>query len=180
MDCTPRRGRAGAGSEGSWRGHWSPILWEITRILSFHPPFWWATAHHWESSCWGCTYSFLRSYSFRSGEVVLAHFWQTNRLPDRLNLYQCNPICLGLIPSCFVDGNYFLLLVSIWKLVVSMKLLMLPLASGMIGSSGEKRHSPSTMNLYLIRWMLTGGGLWGVAKWYVKYNCDGKHVILLF
>lgn len=33
--------------------------------------------------------------------------------------------------------------------MVSMKLLILPLASGMMGSSGEKRHYPSTMNLYL-------------------------------
>jgi len=28
---------------------------------------------------------------------------------------------------------------------------MLPLASGIEGSSGENLHSPSTMNLYLVR-----------------------------
>lgn len=56
---------------------------------------------------------------------------------------------------------------------------MLPLASGMLGSSGEKRHSPSTMNLYLDRLRGTGGGLAEVAVLGQRYYGDWKLIPLL-
>lgn len=50
---------------------------------------------------------------------------------------------------------------------------MLPFASGILGSSGEKRHSPSTMNLYLYEMGGTGGDRVEVAVVIEsKYNCD--------
>ena len=61
-----------------------------------------------------------------------------------------------------------------------MKLLMFPLASGMIGSSGENLHYPSTMNLYLNVRKSTGGALVGVAAWMDYYDCDWKLITLLF
>lgn len=67
-----------------------------------------------------------------SEEAVWAQFWQTTLLPYWF-LYRYNPICQVF---CFVGIYYVLVLVSIifWKLVVSMKLLMLPFVSGIMGS----------------------------------------------
>jgi uncharacterized membrane protein len=84
---------------------------------------------------------------FHSEEAAEGHFWRTI-LHLYLALYQYNLLCQVF---CFVGGVYVLFLVSIifWKFVVSIKLLMFPFASGIMGSSGENRHSPSTINLYL-------------------------------
>ena len=74
-----------------------------------------------------------------------------------------------------------MVLVSIifWKFVVSMKLLILPFASGMIGSSGENLHSPSTMNLYLNRFKFTDADHAAVALLTHLYYSDHKLVALL-
>ena len=64
--------------------------------------------------------------------AVWAQFWQTTPLLYWF-LYRYTPICLVF---CFVGIYYVLVLVSIifWKLVVSIKLLMLPFVSGIMGS----------------------------------------------
>jgi len=109
--------------------------------------------------------------------AIWVHFLQTLQLPW-LSLYQYNHLCLVF---CFVGGDYVLVLVSIifWKFVVSMKLLILPFASGIIGSSGENLHSPSTMNLYLNRLEFTDEDHAGVALLTHFYDCDHKLVTLL-
>lgn len=76
-------------------------------------------------------------------------------------------ISVFFLPSSFIlstyPRNYYFLSIIFLKFVVSTTLLIFPLASGMIGSSGENLHYPSTMNLYLHLKMLTDGVLEGVA-----------------
>jgi hypothetical protein len=110
-------------------------------------------------------------------EAIWVHFWQTTPLLYWF-LYLYITLCQVF---CFVGIYYVLVLVSIifWKLVVSIKLLMLPFVSGMIGSSGENLHSPSTINLYLNKQKLTDADLEAIALYLNIYNCNHKFISLL-
>ena len=77
-------------------------------------------------------------------------------------------------PISYITGSIIFL-----DSLVRQTLLIFPCSSGSIGSSGENLHSPSTINLYLHRYLKTGAHPQKVAILNQNYNSNRKLFSLL-